>query len=142
MNAQLADRGLSELAASSHWSFRNQACYHNAAVFAYSDNSLWYVEGYAVGFDGLPLEHAWCESVDGKVIELTPVWLEDLDKNLYFAAIKLDRIGLGKKLNASSQFYTFHTYRDQFSAAMIAAHVAVFGPAVEDMIKETHATQV
>jgi hypothetical protein len=45
-------------------------CFGNAANLALGDESLYYVEGFAMGV--IPTLHAWCARIDGVVID--PTW--------------------------------------------------------------------
>lgn len=54
-----------------HGDMRQGACFSNATLKMSDNQSLTYVEGYAVHC-GLPLEHAWCVDENGKVID--PTW--------------------------------------------------------------------
>lgn len=47
-------------------------CYINAAMLAFGDESLTYVEGYAATDDlGIAMSHAWVEDADGNIIDNT-----------------------------------------------------------------------
>ena len=59
-------------------------CFGNALGLANQAKGLAYCEGYAIsGYVGLPLpvEHAWCVSADGTVVD--PTWT-DSDASVYF----------------------------------------------------------
>ena len=63
-------------------------CFANAIRCA-KRFDLTYVQGYATIEFGLALEHAWCEDQDGVIIEVTPVWLEDIEKTNYFPVVRI-----------------------------------------------------
>ena len=50
----------------------NKLCFRNAHYLALDDRTLTYTEGYALSFQGIPVEHAWCVRADGTVVD--PTW--------------------------------------------------------------------
>ena len=72
-------------------------CFGNALHLTMIDSSLTYVEGKVFVY-GVPLDHAWCISVDGIVIDPT---ITDTDKEYaYFGvALKTDYVAKAVLLN-------------------------------------------
>lgn len=60
-----------------------QACYGNATHLALLDSRLTYVEGYAFIY-GVAIQHAWCATADGVVVDPTLVDHNDGRINGYF----------------------------------------------------------
>ncbi len=60
---------------------RLKACYKNAAQLAMNSKDVIYVEGFAAGI--IPVMHAWCIDLEGRVLE--PTWTHALQaKRDYF----------------------------------------------------------
>jgi hypothetical protein len=51
-------------------------CYMNASLAVFNDDDLTYVEG-KVFIHGVPIEHAWCATADGSVIDPTLTGSDD-----------------------------------------------------------------
>lgn len=60
-------------------------CFQNAFELAQADRSLRYVEGVACGI--IPVDHAWCVTAEGIVID--PTWSIDLGSDYYGVEIPL-----------------------------------------------------
>lgn len=134
---QRADSSLSNLYCSHGHALHNRECYANAALIAYADRNIYYVEGFAIhGETGFPTEHAWCETPDGRVIELTPIWCEGIRGNRYFAAVRMDYWELTKKLSSGDRFYMLRNYKPQLDEAMLTSYAAAFGDEFVDKLRE------
>lgn len=53
---------------------RDRNCFPNALHLAIQRDDLTYVEGYAYPFGGIVVDHAWCVTEDGTVVD--PTWRE------------------------------------------------------------------
>lgn len=75
MDLELSTLTIGQIAA------RNKACYLNAWRAVNKVDNLLYAEGVAIipEWGYLVLEHAWCQAADGRVVEVTPIWLEHRD---------------------------------------------------------------
>lgn len=51
---------------------QNRQCFRNATMLALKDRTLRYAEGWACSEIGIPVQHAWCVTREGRVVD--PTW--------------------------------------------------------------------
>ena len=82
-----ANKALSRLCKPAGFKPRNKNCWTNAInlLLEFGGKDLLYVEGFAVGEAGVPIEHGWIEC-KGEVVEITPSWAKQEGVE-YFAGV-------------------------------------------------------
>lgn len=115
---------LSQLAVK-QYKTRSRECYNNSTTCAIACGYR-YVLGYAYNADsGVAVEHAWCETTDGYIVEVTPSWLSQLELNRYYPAIKLDIGDADFIVQIDREFYLQSKYNKDLAAAARLAYASL-----------------
>lgn len=81
---------------------KDRLCFTNSVhallTFPKGTRGLRYVEGYAISKYGMVVLHGWLE-YGGKVVEVTPVWLADVEHTSYFPARRFTRSEVCRRIH-------------------------------------------